>query len=84
MDLYIALLKIYSDYNLERIIKEKNNIRSLLKKILNEKLVIYFPQIEIFYRNLIFKILEKNYCMNQYIQCEKNISNIDLANFVYT
>jgi hypothetical protein len=61
MDLYIALFNVYSDYNLKQIYITKKNIRNLLYKILNEKIVKYLPYLEEFFKNLIFKMISHSY-----------------------
>jgi hypothetical protein len=71
MDLYIALFQVYSDYTLEQITASKGIIRSLLQKVLNEKLVKYFPFIENFYFKLIFKIIGDFYRLNKKVSNEK-------------
>lgn len=78
MDLYTVLLDLYIDYNLEQITAFKSNIRKILYKILSEKLIKYFWKIEIFYHNLVFKILGKVYCV------DKNLLNKDFVEYVNT
>lgn len=61
MDLYIALFQVYNQYTLGEIEISKSNIRGLLKKVVEQRLVKYFPYLENFYKILIFKIIDQGY-----------------------